>query len=252
MPLNIGGNIINSEIVKRYPNTKISTAGLVLHLDAYLPESYPGSGTVWYDLSGNANNFNIVAGAYNSSGPKYMDFNGSYGMAKNSTDISLSDSTGVTYVMWTRVKNSSSDWRTLTRSYVDNHHVIIQNGGWNIGMYDNALGTGFQSSGYSQQSLPNYGTTNWICMYFRFKSTSPFWEFSYNDTPSTIRGSITNTNARYNRGFGAIGGYQAGSTDPSVGSQFWGDIANFMCYNRRLSDTELLQNYNIQKGRFGL
>ena len=61
MPLNIGGNIINSEIVKKYPTTKISKAGLILHLDAFTPESYPGIGTVWYDLSGNANNFNIVA-----------------------------------------------------------------------------------------------------------------------------------------------------------------------------------------------
>ena len=251
MPLNISGNIINSEIVKRYPNTKISKAGLILNLDASSTESYPGSGTVWYDLSGNANNFNIVAGAYNSSGVKYMDFNGSYGMAKNSTDISLSDSIGVTYVMWTRIKNSSADWRTLTRSYVNDHHVIILAGGWEIGMYDNDS-AGWISTGYSQQSLPNYGTSNWICMYWRWQSSSPYYEMSYNDTPGTIRGSITNTNARYNRGFGAIGGYHAASTDPSVGSQFWGDIANFMCYNRRLTDTELLETYNIQKGRFGL
>jgi hypothetical protein len=251
MPLNIGGNTINSEIVKRYPTTKISKAGLILHLDAFTPESYPGTGTVWYDLSGNLNNFNIVAGAYNSSGPKYMDFNGLYGMAKNSTDISLSDATGVTYVMWTRIKNSSADWRTLTRSYVNDHHVIITAGGWEIGMYDNDS-VGFLGTGYSQQSLPNYGTSNWICMYWRWQSSSPYYEMSYNDTPGTIRGSITNTNARYNRGFGALGGYHAGSTDPSVGSQYWGDIANFMCYNRRLSDTELLENYNIQKRRFGL
>ena len=250
MPLNISGNIINSEIVKRYPTTKISKAGLILQLDASAPESYPGSGTVWYDLSGNSNHFNIVAGAYNSSGVQYMDFNGSYGMAKNSTDISLSDATGVTYVMWTRIKNSSADWRTLTRSYVNDHHVIVLAGGWEIGMYDNE--TAWVGSGYSQQSLPNYGTSNWICMYWRWKNTSPYYEMSYNDTPSTIRASISDANARYNRGFGSLGGYHAGSTTPSVGSQFWGDIANFMCYNRRLSDSELLQNYNIQKGRFGL
>jgi hypothetical protein len=252
MPFNIGGYIYNGEEAKVQDYKNIITRGLVLHMDASAPESYPGSGTVWYDLSGNANNFNIVAGAYNSTGPKYMDFNGSYGMAKNASDLSLTDATGITYVLWTRVKNSSADWRTLTRSYIDNHHVIIQSGGWNIGMYDNALGSGFNSTGFSQQSLPNYGTSNWICMYFRFQSTSPFWQLSYNDTPSTIRGSLTSSNARYNRGFGALGGYQAGSTDPSVGSQFWGDISTFMVYNRVLSDSELLQNYNIQRNRFGL
>ncbi len=43
----------------------------------------PGSGTTWYDLSGNNNNFNIVATAFkNNSAGKYMDFNGSYGCDK--------------------------------------------------------------------------------------------------------------------------------------------------------------------------
>jgi hypothetical protein len=251
MPFDIGGVIFNgaSADVKDYKN--IITRSLVLHLDASVLESYSRSGTIWYDLSGNANNFNIVADAYNSSGVKYMDFNGSYGMAKSSTDISLNDTNGVTYIMWTRVKNSSSDWRTLTRSYASDHHVIIQTGGWEIGMYDNDSG-GFLGTGYSQQSLPNYGTSNWACLYWRWQSSSPYYQLSYNDTPQTIRASIPDGNARYNRGFGSLGGYHAGSTDPSVGSQFWGDIANFMCYNRRLSDAELLHNYNIQKGRFGL
>ena len=84
------------------------------------------------------------------------------------------------------------------------------------------------------------------------KTATATYAFSKLTSSSSTRGSITDANARYNRGFGSLGGYHAGSTTPSVGSQFWGDIANFMCYNRRLSDSELLQNYNIQKGRFGL
>jgi hypothetical protein len=38
----------------RGPN--IVRDGLVLALDAASPRSYPGSGTTWYDLSGNGNN----------------------------------------------------------------------------------------------------------------------------------------------------------------------------------------------------
>lgn len=230
-------------------NAVVST-NLILHLDAGNTSSYPGSGTVWSDLSGSNNNFNIVATAYNSTGVKYMDFNGSYGFAKNSADISITDATGVTYCVWTRVKNSSGDWRTLTRSYSSDHHVIIQQGGWQIGMYDNDS-AGFIDSGYSQQSLPNYGTSNWIAIYWRWQPSSPYYEMSYNDTPGTIRGSITNSNGRFNRGFGSIGGYHNGNQTPSSGSQFWGDISVFMAYNRRLTDAELLQNYNYYKTRFG-
>ena len=240
---------INSQWVSFGTNTPVTT-NLILHLDAGNTSSYPGSGTVWSDLSGSNNNFNIVASAYNSSGVKYMDFNGSYGCAKNSADISISDATGVTYCVWTRVKDSNADWRTLTRSYSSDHHVIIQYQGWEIGMYDNDS-AGFVGSGFSQQSLPNYGTSNWISIYWRWKNSSPYYEMSYNDTPGTIRGSITNVAGSYNRGFGSVGAYHNGNQTPSSASQFWGDIAVFMAYNRRLTDAELLQNYNYYKSRFG-
>ena len=248
------GQIHGCNIMSYNTGTKVITDGLVLCLDASNPKSYPSAGSSWYDLSGNNNHFNINASAFNSStSVKYMDFNGSYGIAKNAsgTDISLSDFTGVTYFMVTRIKNSSADWRTLTRSWNSDHHVIILSGGWEIGMYDND-GSGFIGTGFSQQSLPNYNTTNWITMYWRWQSISPYYQFGYNDTPSTIRGSITNTNSRYNRGFGALGGYHNGSTDVNNSSQYWGDIAYFSVYNRFLTNTELLRNHNSIKARFGL
>ena len=40
----------------------IVTDGLVLSLDAANTKSYPGSGTTWYDLSGNANHGRISNG----------------------------------------------------------------------------------------------------------------------------------------------------------------------------------------------
>jgi hypothetical protein len=241
----------NFQLSNKWPGSGLVTQNMILHLDASNPTSYPGTGTIWYDLSGNNNNFNIVATAYNSSGPKYMDFNGSYGCAKNSSDISLSDATGVTYVVGTRIRNSTSDWRTLTRSYTADHHVIVQNGGWGIGMYDNDSNT-FNNTGYSQQSLPNYNTTNWIIMYWRWQNISPFYQLSYNDTPGTIRGSLTNEGSRYNRGFGSVGAHHSGSSTPSTASQYWGDIGTFIAYNRYLTDAELLQNFNALRGRYGL
>ena len=222
--------------------------GLILNLDPSVTASYPGTGTIWYDLSGNNNNFNIVAGAYNSSGPKYMDFNGSFGMAKNTADISLSGN--VTYCLWTRVK-ALGDWRTLTRSYTADHQVIIEFNSNRVGMYDNDSNA-FIDSGALQNNIPGNGTSTWAFLHFRFSTSSPFYQLSWNDTPSTIRGSITNAASQYNRGFGAIGGYHGESQTPSVGSQFWGDIGLFLTYNRVLTTDEMTQNYNYFKSRFGL
>lgn len=213
---------------------RIVTSNLVLALDAGNTASYPGSGTVWYDHSGNSNNFNLVSGAWNSGATSgtlgYMDFNGSFGIAKNTADISLSDSTGVTYFLICRINANTADWRTLTRSYVADHHVIIGIGTQDLGMYDNNGGGNFIDSGYDVNNIPNYGTNRWQALYWRFQSISPYYSFSYFDTPGTIRATITNSNARYQFGFGSIAGYHSENTNPASGSQFWGDIGMFYVY----------------------
>ena len=224
------------------------TTGLVVHLDATDTNSYNGSGTVWTDLSGNGNNFNIVASAHQgATGDRkaYMDFQGSHGMAKNGSDISLSGD--VSYVCVTRIRNSTSSWRTLTRAYGGDHHVIVQSGAWNIGMYDNN-GTGFQGTGFSQQNLSGYSSNTFMTMIWRWNATSdnPTYEFSVN---GEVLGEIRTSNARYNRGFGSIGGYHSNNTTPSSGSQYWGDIRMFAAYSRRISNIEIADICNAMRSR---
>lgn len=222
-----------------------------LYLDAADTSSYSGSGTTWSDISGNARNFTILAAAYNSASPKYMSFVSGKGIAKNGADLSLSGN--VTYCAWTRpLTSSSGNWRTLTRGYGGDHQVIIESGGHTIGMYDND-GANFISSGYSQQGLPGYNSTRWNFMCWRWQSEKLYYSLVINDTPNIIRGSSSNSSAQYNRGFGSLGGYHNENTsDASVGSQFWGDISQFIVYNRYLTDSEVLAVYNLGKTRHGV
>ena len=55
MPLDVNGKVISSSDITSTGifKTKVNRDGLVLHLDSMDINSYPGSGTVWYDLSGN-------------------------------------------------------------------------------------------------------------------------------------------------------------------------------------------------------
>jgi len=50
----------NKRSIFRFSDEPIVTSGLVLNLDAGNPASYPGSGTTWFDLSGNGNNGTLV------------------------------------------------------------------------------------------------------------------------------------------------------------------------------------------------
>ena len=215
--------------------------GQVVHLDATKTSSYSGgASTIWTDLSGNGNNFSSDANAHQgTAGSKlaYMAFiNDTNGCAKNSGDISLDNE--VTYVVVTRILNSTSTWRTLTRSYNADHHVIVQSGAWNIGMYDNN-GSGFIDSGANQNGLSNYISNSWATMIWRFSNTDdPTYEMFVNGEKV---GEIRNSNARYNRGFGSIGAYHDGNTNPNSSSQYWGDIRLFVAYNRRITNDEIVQ-----------
>ena len=235
-------------------NPSSVTSGLVLALDAGNTKSYPGSGTAWTNLVG-SEVFTINASAYNSTGPKYMDFNGSYGCAKK-TDSDFIISGNVTCICWTRIKNSTAEWRTLLRglSSGNDHQVIIQSGGWNIGMYDNTNATGFNDSGFSQQSIPGYGTSQWNMLVWRWNNAStPYYNFSYNDSPGTIRGSNSSINSRFKHGFCSIGAYNnEAQSNVNNASQYWGDISSISLYNRYLTDAEISQNFNALRSRFSI
>lgn len=228
---------------------------LVLWLDANNTTSYPGTGTTWYDLSKNANNFSILATAYNGSGAiKYMDFNGSYGCAKRSsgTDMPVGSYpyAEATVVTWTRILNNTVTWKTLLRSLSSGgDHQIMGGGpaatGYNLGIYDNTNGGAFIDSGYLQTSIPGYNTGTWNMLVYRFYRYSPYFTITLNNSPASVLGSTTNINGSFKRGICSIGAYNGGDqTNPAVASQFWGDIGSIAIYNRALSNTEVTQCYN--------
>lgn len=230
--------------------------GLQLELSYDDPSSWPGSGTTWFDTSGNGRHFRLASGCPDA-GQQAMNFSTDSLNAKYQTDST--DLPGVpgpngqcTYVCVTRILNSTSQWRTLTRSWAADHHVIIESGAWRVGMYDNDS-AGFLTSGYDQRNFWHY-PDNYGVMVWRWQdSDQPTYALNVNNVASGLyTTSFNNSNGRYNRGFSIIGGYHNGSNDVTVGSQPWGWIKYFAVYNRRLLDdevgfimTHLRQRYDI-------
>ena len=64
-----------------------------------------------------------------------------------------------------------------------------------------------------------------------------------------VLGTIRDSNARYNRGFGSIGGYHQNNQTPSSGSQYWGDIRMFAAWNRRITNSEVVEIVNAMRSR---
>lgn len=238
--------------ISRMTNWSIPTNGLITHLDAGSYKSYPGTGTVWYDLSPNGYHYNIVAAAYRNTGPKYMDFTGNTGIAKSQNTSTVDAPAAYTMLLWTRIKNSTSDWRTMYRPYANDHTVIVESGSWRFGLYDNDA-LGYVDSGFLQTSFPNHGTTGWMLLHIRIDSASTTqWRMSYNDTPQIIRAQISNSAAYAQRMLGNLGGWGNGDATPSNASQYWGDISSFYMYNRVLSNDEILKVFNATRNRYGI
>ena len=110
--------------------SSIVTDGLQLYLDASNPASYPGSGTTWFDLSGNGNNGTMVNGVVPLSNAMYFD--GVNDCVKiNSIDIT---STPFTISSWFNFVNTSNapiiaSW-TIPYSFI----IRVLNGGITVGL----------------------------------------------------------------------------------------------------------------------
>lgn len=96
---------ISGALTHNYP-TPIPTGGLIQWLDASNPASYPGSGSVWYDLSGYGHNASSsFGGTFPTFRGNYFDFNGTSDVVSVYTTSSL---TAYSMVVWARIGTLSA------------------------------------------------------------------------------------------------------------------------------------------------
>jgi hypothetical protein len=245
MPLNIGGNTINSEIVNKYPNTRISKAGLVLHLDASSLESYPGTGNTWYDISGNGRNYTFGGGiTWNAAGYFTNDGSGvftgpasntfgfnNYGEATVEAFTQVLSATGNVFCSWYGTNSNANDNRTIfTHFYYSNGNTYFDQNG--------CCG--------ADQRISYANDSDWTAgiRHFAIRMRS-------NVTPN--RQIFKNTVSQVDSGGYSTATINWDSAQSAIIANLWhGRIYSFKAYNRPLTDTELLNNYNIGKVKHGL
>jgi hypothetical protein len=219
--------IINQE----YPS--IVTSGCILNLDASLPASYPLVLSNWYDLSGNGNTGTLSGATYSSS---------SYG---NLLFVSSSSN----YISFASTSNIPSGNSNYTISTWFNPSSLGTKGlvGWG-----------------------NYGTTNQVNS-FRLSATGLVNSWQGNDlsvttslSTSTWYNAVVNFNGTTREIW--VNGVSAGSDTPTshnvtttsnltIGvtnntEYFDGSIGEVQIFNRALTSTEIVQNYNALLPRY--
>jgi hypothetical protein len=218
---------------------RIVTDGLVLALDAADRNSYPGSGTTWTDLSGNG----YIGTLYNDT--TYNSFNGG-GLVFDGTDDF--------------VDINSTDIITGTNPFTIDCWFTLSGGSYGelFGNYGSGYTTGyiwFATAGlYINGScyVPNYATATQGTHYIASTRTSAGACVTYLDGVSVATATLP---ASILIGPNFRIGADTKSTVPNTSGlleELNGRIYNLKVYNRALTASEVQQNFNALRGRFGI
>ena len=216
-----------------FHSPSIVTNGLVLCLDAGNRKSYPGTGTTWTDLSGAGNAATILNQGADNAGTIYSSTNGGYITFDGNDDRATSTLpalTSYTTSAWVRLRNFSGGERQLFQT---------ANG---IGL--SVLSNRFMFyNGNVNSTIQTVVSNSWYN-----------WVMTTTNTPSNSTKMFINNVADGNwANYGAItAGNIALAATNTIQRVLSCDIAIFSIYNRALSATEIAQNYNALKGRYGL
>ena len=214
----------------------IVTDGLVLSLDAANKKSYAGHGTVWNDLSGNANTGTLTNGPeFLTSASNTVSNIGcfSFDGSNDLVECSAISSTNFTNSLWMRVD-------------AKNVNGIIS---WTVGTVRRELlfVSGYLSIAYGSNKYRKIDSVLsngvWMHVVGTYDGTTPL--IYVNGVSQTLTGEVT-------AAAGAANKCYIGRTAYSNPFYFDGKIANVKIYNRALTSTEVVQNYNATKSRFGL
>ena len=242
----------------------IVTNGLVLVLDATNPLSYPGSGTTWYDLSGNGNHSTINSGEFVSSPfSGYLrnvnnESNFFYITIPNSTSISntLSVTSGgwtIEEIIWTNSTNypeadagsvfSNPAYGPGATGFDWNHGVGINQ--FQFGQSSNSA-TGYEDT-VSISSIPSQ-----YAQFNTWRIRTMVWDRSNNTVSLYINGVYIGGGSTPNTAGQSIYDGGGGEIGTLYGWKFYGRRSAFKIWNRTLSQSDITQNFNAQQTRFGL
>ena len=223
-------------------NTSIVRGGLVLHLDAANVKSYPGSGTTWNDVSGNANHGTLINGPSYNSGESFS-FDGTNDGA-NFGDVVFGSVFSIS--IW--LKGDP----TQTSSYCGlSGKAGIGNFGAG-GLYGNAANSyvrfGFVDTVGGQREVSNSGytdllSTSWVNYIGTYDQTNLKL---YRNSVEIAIGAYSQTPVSTNDPYGL------GHRPTSGAYYFKGSISNSMVYSRALSASEVKQNFEALRGRYGI
>ena len=248
---------------------KIVTDGLVLCLDATDIKSYSGTGTTWFDRSGNNRNFTL-------NNPAYYSFNpangGSIGFTRTMPPVAEiggyaehAGSGALAAATYLYNNHTTEIWAKINDRTATNYNgqetasaLFVYRGNHSMFRYEASSLLYSIWNGSSNETFPPFltlgtsGTDIIEGQWFQVVAVR-----SGNNLSSYINGNLKGTNViNTSNGVGSVTNtIRMGMASPTSEGYSWhanANVSTARMYNKALSQSEVLQNYNAQKGRYGL
>ena len=241
----------------------VVTDNMVVYLDAGNNSSYSGSGTSWNDISGNGNNFTLVNGpTYSSSdgGAIVLDGTNDYAIsAINASFFAFGTANDYSYGVWAKINSAENTESLLSCGTLDGgvtpNSFQFDFEGTNTKIRHLFRYPGNQLVSADAAASGNVGTTDW------------FYVFGVNDRSEDqfkiyINGSLVHT--ENNSAFRTTDVHNFSSASNTDGTFKIGVNRQLIAFvdgrigqvhvykGKALTASEVLQNYDASKSRYGL
>jgi hypothetical protein len=219
--------------------TPIVTDGLILSLDAANTKSYSGTGTSWLDLSKNGNSTLFSSPTFVNTNGGNFNFNGVNQYASGS---GITITNNVTLLVWFKTNTAQTNKYILSMP-----GISTGENGIDINFIDSttsSIGAVLVNLANNSRLLTyttTYNDGNWHMTTVTYNgSNATFYYDGISRDTKALTGNLKQTvNGEYNIArFGSFGAF--GNVNISL----------TLIYNRALSSSEVLQNYNATKWRF--
>jgi hypothetical protein len=221
---------------------KIVTNGLVLHLDAAQLRSYPTTGTTWTDLSANGNTGTLTNGpTFDSNNGGSIVFDGTNDYI-NVVDNSF-NSTTFSVCAWVKWNNPTDGARREIFSKFVGGLPSFQ---IRKELATNVYGIIMRYSDNTTTTLiGSVPSTNWVFIAISYNKVNNLFYLNNSLVSSASNTKDLKTDASIDVAIGVA---------PFSPLQYYfnGNISAVYVYNRGISATEIGQNYNATKSRYGL
>jgi len=222
---------------------KIVTDGLVLCLDAANVKSYPGTGTTWFDLSGNGNNGTLINGpVYSSADGGSIDFDGTNDYVLGGSNLPISGNPAFTISYWAIWDGAT--FSTNFPSGVGNNATGVTNRGLSTTWSSGRIALDFWSVRYRAATTLN--VQQWYYVSF-VKVPGPISSTTLYVNGLSVSGAVEGTNSTPDI---ISSPYVVGRLDAT--RWFNGRVSDAKIYNRALSADEVKTNFNALRGRYGI